>query len=512
MYMDNVLENFNFIGISIGILVFLLIILLAKGYRKASPDKAFIISGPKKEPRALIGRSGFMIPFVERMDSLYLKQVTVEVNTPGPVPTKDLINVNVEAVFKIQICTDVAGGKFARAMINFLNKDPQQIIDDTRDSLQGNLREIIGTMNLADLIREKDKLADAILNAAGRDMDALGLQIVTCNILKFTDQSGAIDDMGAYNIEAIKREAANNRAKARQEIATVQAKADQEIAVAQAAAQKIATEARVNANLEIAKKENELALEQARLKTVEQTEKAKADAAFNIESAAQQKSLDVAIVEAEVAKAKSQGALREQEVALRAKALEAEINKKADAELYRRTKEAEAARRELEEQAQAQLAKAQAEAKAREEEARGLLALAEAEAKAIQLKGEAEAVAIHKKAEAMKQYEDAAKLEMLVSILPDMAKAQAEAISGIKDITIFSGSGGAGSDGISGVSQNVGLMMTETFETVKKATGVDLTNIMNANSLEAKTTRNINVTGLDNTGANIIPTDLLSRN
>jgi len=196
MYMDNVLENFNFIGISIGILVFLLIILLAKGYRKASPDKAFIISGPKKEPRALIGRSGFMIPFVERMDSLYLKQVTVEVNTPGPVPTKDLINVNVEAVFKIQICTDVAGGKFARAMINFLNKDPQQIIDDTRDSLQGNLREIIGTMNLADLIREKDKLADAILNAAGRDMDALGLQIVTCNILKFTDQSGAIDDMG----------------------------------------------------------------------------------------------------------------------------------------------------------------------------------------------------------------------------------------------------------------------------------------------------------------------------
>ena len=457
------------IGIVIAVVVLLILLI---GYRKASPDRAIVISGPKKRPRVLIGRSGFIIPFLEKTDYLYLKQVTVPIRTSENIPTNDLINVAVEAVFKIQICTET--DKLGRAMTNFLNKSPDAIIQDTADALSGNMREIVGTMKLEELIKEKDKFSQAIKDASGADMDRLGLEIVTCNIKNITDPAGMIDDLGAYNIAAIKKEAAINRANA-----------EKEIAVAQAEADRISNDARVDADTEIAKKENDLAIERARLKALAENERAKAEASFGIEEEAQRKTKDVATVDADIAKAKAEGELREQEVELRAKVLEAEVNKKADAELYQRTKAAEAARAEREEAARA-------ERIAMEEEAKGIKAKAEAEAEAIRMKGQAEALAIKEKAEAMKQYGEAAIIEMIINQLPEVAKNVAEPMSRIGDVTIIGGDGKA----VSGMSENVPLAMAQTFKTIHAATGVDLTQVIRAETFEGKTTKNINFTGL----------------
>ena len=120
-------------------LLIFLIIIAALGYVKATPDKAFIISGLKKEPKILIGRSGIRIPFLERLDRLYLGQMTVDIKTGEPVPTNDFINVDVDAVAKVRIEQTPNGIKLAAK--NFLNKNPDDIAMELKDSLQGNMRE-----------------------------------------------------------------------------------------------------------------------------------------------------------------------------------------------------------------------------------------------------------------------------------------------------------------------------------------------------------------------------------
>ena len=126
-------------GIAAAILVIVFFLL---SYVKAPPDHAYLISGVKKQPRMLIGRAGFRIPFLERMDRLYLGQMSVDIKTDRPVPTNDFINVSVDAVAKIRIMPTTEG--IALAAKNFLNKSADQIAMDLVDSLQGNMREIVG--------------------------------------------------------------------------------------------------------------------------------------------------------------------------------------------------------------------------------------------------------------------------------------------------------------------------------------------------------------------------------
>lgn len=146
---------------------------------------------------------------------------------------------------------------------------------------------------------------------------------------------------------------------------------------------------------------------------------------------------------------------------------------KADADLYKRQKDAEA---NLYEQ---------------EKEAEAIRKQGEAEAEAIRKKGIAEAEALDKKAEAMQKYGQAAILEMLVGVLPDMAKAVAEAISAISDVKIIGGD----SNGVSGVSGNVPVILAQVMESVKEATGVDMKEIIRANSYDAKVNRKVELSG-----------------
>lgn len=150
------------IGVVIAIVVVAaLLIILASGYVKASPDKAFIISGLKKEPKVLIGRAGIKIPFLEKKDELMLRQISIDIKTNGYIPTKDFIGVDIDAVAKVRVLTakDITVSKDGEplpgtdpnkrithemvqaAMKNFLNMKEPQIRDALTDSLQGNMRE-----------------------------------------------------------------------------------------------------------------------------------------------------------------------------------------------------------------------------------------------------------------------------------------------------------------------------------------------------------------------------------
>lgn len=477
----------------IGIIAAIILIgIIASGYVKAPPDTAYVISGFKKEPRILIGRAGIKIPFLERLDKLILKQVTIDVKTEDYIPTLDFINIKVDAVVKVRVSTEP--DMIRLAMRNFLNKSVQDIMLDLQDSLQGNMKEIIGAMSLKDINNNRDAFGNEVQTKAQVDMKKLGVEIISCNIQNVTDRNGLIEDMGMDNTSKIKKEAA-----------IAKAEADRDIAIAQAEADKQANDARVKAQAVIAEKNNELYIKQAELKKQSDTKKAEADAAYGIQQQEQRRTVETATVNADIARQEREVELKARQVEVTEKALEAEIKKKAeaekfaaqqraDAELYKRQKEAEAKQFEIERDAEAKKALAEAELVAMQKEAEGIRARGEAEAAAIQAKALAEAEGMEKKAAAYQKYNNAAMAEMLIQVLPDIAGKIAEPLQQIDKITII---GGSDTNGVDNVAGNVPAVMAKLFASMKETTGIDLGEIIKADTYDAKVNRNINITGLE---------------
>ena len=459
-------EQFS-LYVIIGIAAIILVLFLFASYVKAPPSYAYIISGLSREPRVLIGSGGFRIPFFERLDRVYLGQITVDIKTEESVPTTDFINVDVDAVAKIRVTPNAEGTRLAAK--NFLNMTPTMIAEQLQDSLQGNMREIIGTLDLRSLNTDRDGFSDQVMQKAQHDMAKLGIEIISCNIQNVTDKEGLIHDLGADNTAKIKKDASINRAIAERDVKIQVAHADKD-----------ANDARVDAD----------------------TAQADADAAYSIQQQEQQKTINIKTVEAEIEKTKRQQILSQEQIVIRQNELSAEVEKRADAEKYQvqknaeadleqRKRIAEAQRYEAEQQAMAQNAASDATRYKLEQEAQGIKAKGEAEAYAILKKGEAEAQAMDKKAEAYKKYNNAAVAQMMIEVLPQIVENVAKPISAIKDVNIYSGDG----NGISAMSGNVPVAIKQAFDVLKSATGVDMADIMKAGSIQAKTTRNINLNG-----------------
>lgn len=493
------------------IVVVLLVVFIAVCYVKAPPKDAYIISGISKQPRILIGKGGFRIPGLERVDKVFLGQTSVDIKTSVPVPTNDFISVMVDAVAKIRVIPDADGIRLASK--NFLNMTEREIASQVKDSLEGNMREIIGTLTLKSLNIDRDGFSDQIATKAAKDMAKLGIEMISCNIQNITDEEGLIRNLGADNTYKIRKEASITKAQA-----------ERDIAIAEAKAKKEANDARVENETIVAEKNNALAIKKAELKVVEDTNRAKADAAYEIQQQEQQKTINektveaeaskmlltqekqkeinAAAIEAETEKARKEEELTAQRVKIQKNKLDAEVQKQADAEKYQkeieasaeleqRKRKAEAEAYEAEQKAKAVRAAAEAEQFRMEQEALGKKKLADAEAYAIEKKGLAEASAIEKKgiaeaeamekkANAFQKYGDAAKAQLVLEKLPEIAKSVAEPISSIKDVRIYGGNG----DGITQLSGQVPAVIKQTMDTVADATGVDMQKIVEQSTLE----------------------------
>ena len=439
------------------VIVVIVVLLLLLGYVKAPPDMAYIISGVKKKSKVVIGKASIRIPFFERLDKLNLRLIPIDVKTSNAVPTADYININVDATVNVKISNDPE--KLRLAAENFLNKNTEYIASVAREVLEGNVREIVGKMRLEEMVSDRQKFANLVKENAEPDLAAMGLDIISFNVQNFVDGNDVIENLGIDNI------------------------------------------------VEIAKKQNELAIKKSELQMEADTKKAMADAAYEIQKEEQRKTIEVTTANADIAKQEREIELKQKQVAVTEQSLEAEVKKKAEAEkyaaqqraeaeLYQRQKDAEAKQFEAQREAEAQKAQAEAMRFAREQEAAGIRAVGEAEASAIQAKGIAEAEAMEKKAEAYAKYNKAAVAEMMIKVLPDIAGKVAEPLGQIDKITIIGG-GEGGSNGVDQIAGNVPVVMAKVFESMKEATGIDLADIINAESYDAKVNRNVNVSGLD---------------
>ena len=256
--------------IPIAIPVILVIVIFLMGYVKAPPDVAYIISGLRKHPKVLIGRAGVKIPFLERVDKLIVRQISIDIKSEGYIPTQDFIGVDVDAVAKVRVMTDPEGIQLA--MKNFLNMTEDDFNRAIVDSLQGNMREIIGTITLKEICNDRKKFGDEVQSKAQTDMNALGIQIISCNIQRVTDENSLINSLGQDNMSKIQKDAA-----------IAKAEAERDIAIAQAQAAKASNDAQVESDMQIAQKQNDLAIKQSELKVQEDTKRAEADAAYTIQ-------------------------------------------------------------------------------------------------------------------------------------------------------------------------------------------------------------------------------------
>ena len=507
------MNSFALFGIIAGVVI-LFVILSICMYVKAPPSVAYVLSGLKREPRILVGTGGFKIPIIERLDKVFLGQSTVDVKTSMPVPTHDFIDVMVDAVCKVRVMPTPEGTRLAAK--NFLNMSSAEIASSIKDSLEGNMREVIGAISLQGLVTDRDAFSDQIQQKAAKDMAKLGLEILSCNIQNISDQKGLINDLGADNTYKIKKDAAINKANA-----------EKEIAIAESDAKKAANDVRVKNDTEIAERNNELAIKQADLKKVADTKQAEADAAYEIQKQEQQKTVNERTIDAQIARTKREQILADEQVKVTENKLRAEVNAQADAAKYNTEVDAKARKFKMETDAEAELERQKREAEAKaymaEQEAKAVKAKADAakyaalqeaagieakgkaeaaatqakltaEAEGIRAKGNAEAEAMDKKSEAFKKSEFARLemvLEMQKSVLPQVAQSVAEPMSQIKDVRIY---GNNGSE-IQGISQNVPAVMQKTFDIVKETTGVDLADVMRAETIDAKVTKNVNLNG-----------------
>lgn len=484
-----------------GVIAFIVILLLSM-YVKATPSTAYIISGLSKEPRYLIGKGGFVIPFLERKDTLTLSQITLDVNTKEPVPTKDFINVNIDAVAIIQVSKQ----GIQLAAKNYINKNAKDIGLSVVQTISGCLREAIGTVEFKELNLNRDAFSKTVMQNVTTDIQHLGLEILSCNIERVDDGNGLIDSLGADNTWKIKKEAANTAAEA-----------DRSIRETKADAERQAKEAEIKAQELIAVRENSFELKRAELKKTADKNNAEADAVYKIGQAEQQAIINTKLVDADIAKTIREQELSKQKIAITENTLKSTINAEADAEKYQKsvnadanqyqkTKEAEVALIQAQRAAEAKKAQAAADAEAvrlmglaqaeakkaqAEAEAETIRQTGAAEAEAIKAKGLAEAEALNAKAEAYEKFGNAAIIDMVVKILPEMAANVAAPISSIDSVKIY----GSDGNGISTVSGNVPSVLAQTFDTLESV-GVPVKEMLEAKTKAAVTDRNISVDGL----------------
>lgn len=469
------------------VILLFLVFLFTVCYKKCPPNRAMVITGPTGTT-TVIGKAKIVIPVVQRVDYMSLENIQVDFTSRDEIPTKDAINIMVDAVANMSIDQDpevlkVASSKF----LGYSTTDIQAVVTPI---LEGNIREIISQTSLKDLIQgDKKEFSERVVENVTPNLRDMGLKLTTFNIQNYKDNNGVIYNLGIENTEQIKKDAS---------IAAARAKA--EVDIAKAEADKLANDARVASDTVIAIKQNELSIKKAELKKTADIKIAEAEAAKNIEAECQRREQEIATADANLARQEKEIVLKEREVQITERKLEAEIKKKADAdkyaaqqkadaelyatqkaseaELFERQKKAEAAKVEAEQQAAAQkalalAAQAEGEARAAAKEAEG-----KAEAIAIQAKLEAEAKGLREKAEAMKLYGEAARQQMELDTikvyfeqLPAIAKAIGEGYQNVDKIVML---GGESSKLAGDIITNV----TQISEGMSQSLGIDLKSLL----------------------------------
>lgn len=460
--------------IVIGTIVAVVILLILVMWKKAPADKAIVVTGLKK--RVISGGGGLVIPFFEQAHRISLENIKVEVRTNDSLD-KDGVPVCTDGVVLVKIRSEKDSILYAMEQFNTgREKETIEVIRATvQDILEGKIREIVSQLSIKELYSNRQMFSDEVEKVAKEDLTRMGLEIKTFTIRDIDDHNGYLKALGVKQIAQVKKEAA-----------IAQAEADKEQMEKTSEARRRGEEAKLLAETEIARAEKEKELKVQAYKEEQKRAEAKADYAYKVEENIVKKQVIETEKNAELFQEQRQTEIAEQQAIRKEKELEAVIKKQADAEKYRLEKDAEAKKYRIEKDAEASKFSIEQDAEAKrlqrlkqaEAEAEAISRIGRAEADAIRAKGEAtadamkaEAEAMKEKAEAYKQYGEAAIVEMIASRLPEIAKYMSEPLSKTEKMIIIDNGGDGGA---SKLTKTVSKMMAEVPEVVESLTGIDM--------------------------------------
>lgn len=478
---------FDFLSGVLTIPIIMVVVIIVLGlafwarYKTVGPDEAMLVTGSylggknvhtdESGRRIKIVRGGgaFILPIFQQADLLSLLSHKLDVTTPE-VYTEQGVPVMADGVAIIKIGSSVED--IATAAEQFMSKPTEALQMEAQEVLEGHLRAILGTMTVEEVYRNRDKFAQEVQGVAAKDLKKMGLQIVSFTIKDIRDKNGYLEALGKPRIAAVKRDA---------DVAQAQAVRDARIQKAKAEEDGQKAELIRDTNIAEAAKEKELKV--ASFKKDQDTAKAEADLAYNIQEARSQQQVTEEQMKVEIVKKEKAIELEEKEILRREKQYDAEVKKKADADRYAVEQAAEAAKAKNMREADALKYKIEAEAKANAEQKRlEGLAVAEAEkakgtaeAEVVRLKGLAEAEAKEKLAEAYAKYGEAAVLDIIVKMLPELAAKVAEPLQSIDKLTVVDTGNGQGA---ARLSNYVTSLMATAPEMLKNISGVDLEKMM----------------------------------
>ncbi|WP_172422965.1 flotillin family protein [Paenibacillus larvae] len=446
-------------------------------YKTVSPDEAMIVTGSflgtknvsedesGRKMKIVRGGGAFIIPIFQQSQFLSLLSHKLDVTTPE-VYTEQGVPVMTDAVAIIKIGGSVED--VATAAEQFLGKPTQSLQSEAQEVLEGHLRAILGSMTVEEVYRNRDRFAQEVQGVAAKDLKKMGLQIVSFTIKDVRDKHGYLDALGKPRIAAVKRDADVAEAEAMRDARIQKAKAEEE-------GQK--AELLRDTNIAEATKEKELKI--AAFKRDQDTAKAEADLAYHIQEARSKQSVVEEQMRVELVKKEREIDLEAKEILRREKQYDAEVKKKADAESYavQQAAEAEKVRRLLEADALQYRIEAEAKAQAEQKRLDGLAAAdaerarGTAEAEVIRLRGLAEAEAKQKLAEAFEKFGEAAVLDIIVKMLPELAGKIAEPMKSIEKLSIVDTGHG---EGAARLSNYVTSLMATAPEMLKNVSGLDV--------------------------------------
>ena len=476
------------LAILLGLLgIFAAMALFARNYIKVPPSMVAIFYGRKhhisdeKGQRTTVGfrvvRGGaaLRVPVLEKVEYLSLNVISIPLKIHRAY-TKEGVAVTVEAVANVKISSD--DSSLRSAAERFLGMTHDKIKDVIFLTLEGHLRAILGTLTVEEINADRQAFAQKMTDEAALDLKKMGVNIDILTIQQISDEQGYLDALGKKRTAEVKRDAVIGEAQAQRDAMIKSALADQE-----------GKTKRYEADIAIAQSLRDKETKQAEFNAAVQAKTAESAQAGPLATATAKQRVTEQETRIDQVRKQQEVLVQEQEVARREKELQATVVKPAEAErqaaILRAEGEkqstiirAEATQKELEFEGAGEAAKIERIGKA---EAAKVLAVGEAEAEVIKKKLLAEAEGLQQKAEAWKNFNEAAVINMVVEKMPELAQAFATQLAGIDKINIIEmGNGSGGSTGVNKVMSTVGGGMTAMLAMLKDQFGVDIPRLMRA--------------------------------
>ena len=469
--------------VGIVIIIFIFLAIWAGRYTKVGPNQVLVVSGRQyryADPdgtvqargfRIVKGGGTFVLPVLEKIDLLSLELLTIDVQTPEVYTSKG-VPVRVDGVAQIKVKGDDIS--IATAAEQFLSKGTDDIKNIAMQTLEGHLRAILGTMTVEDIYQNRDAFASKVQEVAAGDMANMGLGIVSFTIRDIKDGQGYLEALGKPRIAQVKRDA---------QIA--QAEADRDAMIRSSQAQQAGQEAKYLADAKIAEAQRDYQINVASYQAAVNLKKAEADLAYDLQKYKTGQLVKAEEIQVSIVEKQKQIELQQQEILRKQRELEALVQKPADAERYKLETLANAKKFQLEAEASgaaaatrqtgfanAEVTKATGLAEAEAQKAKGL-----AEAAIIQAQGKAQAEAMSQKAESFKQYNEAAVIEMLVRVLPEVAGRISEPLSKTERMVIINSGDGPGG-GASKVTGDITRIISQLPPVLESLTGVSFEKLL----------------------------------